>query len=194
MIFALFASAALAADDSATAAARTTAAAAESMITRNPEGIGVGLILGAPTGFSAAWRPGGRFMVDTGVAWSFVPTSGGVQSFVQLHADACIDLTDMRTAELPDMHFPLWLGVGPRARIGDGTGYDAFNLAVRLPFGMGFWHEGLPLEGFIEVAPGVGVYPRTEFIVDASVGVRFWIAAAVGTHRYAAPAPDEGGY
>ncbi len=181
---------ALATEPPPAAPAPTAQAAAESLITRDPEGIGVGLLLGAPTGFSAAWRPGGRFLVDAGVAWSFVPTTRGVTSFVQLHVDGAFDLTDMRTAEMPDMHFPLSLGVGPRIRLGGGTGYDAFNLALRVPVTMGFWHEGVPVEGFIELAPGVGVFPLTEFILDAAIGVRFWLPAPGGGPRYAAADPE----
>ncbi|MSQ01660.1 MAG: hypothetical protein EXR71_07175 [Myxococcales bacterium] len=182
------------APESATAAAATPMAAAESLINRDAEGIGMGLILGAPTGFSAAWRPGGRFLVDGGVAWSFVPTSGGVRSYAQLHIDAAIDLADLRTSEMPNMHFPIWMGVGPRTRLGDGTGYEAFNVAIRMPFGMGFWHDGVPVEGFIEIAPGVGVFPRTEFIVDAALGVRFYIPMPGGAPRFKSPDPSTDTY
>lgn len=154
--------------------------------TRDPEGVGIGLILGAPTGLSLAWRPGGRFMVDSGIAWSFSATGKG---WAQIHADACVDIADLRTAELPDMHFPLWIGAGPRARIGGGTGYEAFNLAIRVPLAMGFWHTGVPIEGFVELAPGVGIFPQTEFTMDAAVGVRFYIKAAGGTARFVGPDP-----
>jgi hypothetical protein len=150
---------------------------------RDPEGVGLGIILGEPTGFSAAWRPEGRFWVDGGLAWS-------LPSFAQLHVDACLDLGDFRTADLPDMHFPLWVGVGPRFRVGAGTGYDAFNMGIRVPIGFGFWHDGLPIEGFLELAPGVGVYPNTEFIFDGGVGARFFLPIANGGKRYSSPEPD----
>lgn len=159
----------------------------DTAFTRNPEGVGIGLILGAPTGVSLAWRPGGRFMVDGGVAWSFSATGKG---WAQLHTDVCIDLADLRTADLPDMHFPIWIGAGPRARLGDGTGYDAFNLAIRVPVAMGFWHDDVPVEGFVELAPGIGIFPSTEFTMDAAVGVRFYMPAAEGSARFASPDVD----
>ncbi len=167
----------------------TAAYAGDTVITHNPEGIGLGLILGAPTGFSFGWRPGGRFMADAGIAWSFSDSYDGLDSWAQVHADVCIDLADLRTADLPDMHFPVWIGVGPRARFGSGTGYEAFNLAARVPIAMGFWHNEVPIEGFLEVAPGVGLFPRTEFTFDASIGARFWLAAPGGTARFTAPEP-----
>ena len=168
----------------------TFAHADDSAFTRNPEGFGLGILLGAPTGFSFAWRPEGRFLVDGGLAWSFSAIPGGVNSYVQLHTDICIDIADMRTSERPDMHFPVWVGVGPRAHFGGGTGYEAFNLAARIPFAMGFWHTNLPIEGFVELAPGIGIFPETQFTMDAALGVRFFIAAPGGKPRMAGPDPD----
>jgi hypothetical protein len=166
------------------------ARADDSAFTRNPEGIGLGIIVGAPTGFSFAWRPEGRYLVDGGLAWSFSPVPGGVTSYVQVHADFCLDIADMRTAELPDMHFPVWVGVGPRAHFGGGTGSEAFNLAARIPVAMGFWHTNLPIEGFVELAPGIGLFPESEFTMDAAIGVRFFIAAPGGGPRYVGADPD----
>jgi hypothetical protein len=168
----------------------TLAHAKEDAFTRNPEGVGLGILLGAPTGFSFAWRPGGRFMVDGGIAWSFSAIPGGVSSYAQVHSDFCLDLADLRTAEIPDMHFPVWVGVGPRLHFGGGSGYEAFNAAARIPFGMGFWHDKLPIEGFVELAPGIGVYPTTEFVMDAAIGVRFFIALPGGEARFVGPEPD----
>lgn len=159
-----------------------TAAHADSFA-RDPEGVGFGVILGEPTGLSLAWRPEGRLWVDGGLAWSF-------PSFAQLHVDACFDIGDFRTADLPDMHFPVWIGAGPRFRVGSGSGYDAFNMGIRIPIGMGFWHDDIPIEGFLELAPGVGVVPGTEFIFDAGVGARFFIPTAGSGKRFSSPEPD----
>ena len=158
--------------------------AEEPLLTRDPEGLGLGLMLGEPTGFSGVWRPGGRFSVDMGLAWSF-------PSWAQFHTDACLDLVDLRTAELPDMHFPIWLGVGPRFRFGSGTDYDAFNMAIRVPVAMGFWHNQLPIEGFLELAPGVGVFPKTEFTMDVGVGARFFIPVPSTTPRFTSANPED---
>jgi len=40
------------------------------------------------------------------------------------------------------------------------------------------------------LAPGIGVFPRTEFTMDAAIGVRFFIAAPGGKPRMTGPDPD----
>ena len=40
------------------------------------------------------------------------------------------------------------------------------------------------------LAPGVGVYPNTEFIFDGGVGARFYVPIAGSGHRYSSPEPD----
>ncbi len=151
---------------------------------RDPEGIGIGILLGEPTGFSAAWRPGGRFWVDGAVAWSF-------PSFAQFHADACVDLSDLRTADIPNTHFPVWLGVGPRIRVGSGSGYDGVNLGVRVPIAMGVWHDKVPIEGWAELVPVVGVWPKTELSLDGGIGARIYFPAGRQGPRLSSPEPDE---
>ena len=158
-------------------------AVAADLLERDPEGGGVGIMLGEPTGISLAYRPGGRVWYDGALAWS-------IPNFFQVHSDACIDLADLRTADLPDMHFPLWIGAGVRARLGGGSGYDEFNLGVRVPLGFGFWHNALPIEGFFELVPGVGVFPRSEFIFDGGVGARIYFPVANTGKRYATAEPD----
>ncbi|MBM4390821.1 MAG: hypothetical protein FJ090_06835 [Deltaproteobacteria bacterium] len=164
-----------------------SAAWADDGFSRDPEGIGMGIFLGGPTGFSAAWRPGGtwggRFWVDGAMAWSFA-------SFAQVHADACLDLADLRTSDIPNTHFPVWLGAGPRLRIGSGTGYDSVNLGIRVPIAMGVWHDKVPIEGWAELVPVVGVWPRTEMGFDGGIGARVYIPAGRQGPRLASPEPD----
>ena len=62
---------------------------------------------------------------------------------------------------------------------------------MRVPVGFGLWHHNVPVEGFIELAPGIGLFPRTEFVMDAALGIRFWIAAPGGAPRFAADEPTD---
>lgn len=135
------------------------------------EGFGIGIVLGLPTGLTAAWRPGGPVWYDAAVAWSFARGSFAV------HADALVTLSEIRTEDFPDTAWPLYVGVGPRVRMGAGAnaGYGGFELGARVPVGMGVVHDGFPLEGFLELAPGVGLVPDTRFTFDAAIGARFYI-------------------
>lgn len=139
---------------------------------REATGFGLGILLGVPTGFSFAWRPEtGRAWYDGAVAWSFD------RGTFDVHADVLLTLADLRTEEIPDVRFPVWIGVGPRFRLGDSpftVEDEIVALGVRVPVGMSFIHDGLPFEAFLELAPGIGLYPSTRAFFDVALGGRFY--------------------
>lgn len=144
------------------------------LLARDAEGFGVGIILGAPTGLSLGWRPGSALTYDAAVAWSFARGS------LSTHFDVRTDIADAGNKDFPDTSFPIYVGVGPRLRLGDAVadGQDAdFDLGIRVPVGMGIIHDNVPIEGFIELVPGVGLYPETTFLFDAALGIRMYILA-----------------
>lgn len=135
------------------------------------DGFGLGIVLGLPTGISLGWRPGDVVNYDAAVAWSFD------KGTLALHADALFTLSELQTDDIPDTKFPVWVGIGPRLRVGDEevpTGESEVSLGVRVPFGMSAIHENLPLEAFLEVAPGVQAFPETVMTFDIAVGLRFY--------------------
>jgi hypothetical protein len=155
-------------------------------------GFGVGVFLGLPTGISAAYRPEGRAWFDAGVGWAFD------RNTLDLHADVLYTLAEPRTDDIPDVRFPFWIGLGPRARLGDTPetpGSAAFALAARVPLGMSVVHDALPLEAFVELTPGLGLYPTFFAMFDVGVGARYYFgrkAAPVAAERPASsPAPSE---
>lgn len=148
--------------------AREPAETADGPLDRDPSGLGVGLILGLPTGVSAAYKSKKLpVFFDAAIAWSFAQS-------VVVHADVCLQLSEMRSEDIPEFVFPVWIGVGPRTYIGATDNALPFELAARIPFGMAIYHERVPIEGFVELVPGIGVYPSTTFIFDAAVGGRFY--------------------
>jgi hypothetical protein len=143
-------------------------------------GWGVGVLLGIPTGISVARRETGRAWYDAAIAWSFD------RGTLDLHADILITLADLRSDDIADMTFPVWIGVGPRARFGDSpyTSTDeVVALGVRVPLGMSFIHAALPLEGFLEFAPGLGLLPSTTPFFDVAIGARYYLPDAPASGR-----------
>lgn len=147
-------------------------APADPIFNREVEGIGLGVVLGLPTGFSFAARPGGRAWFDAALAWSFD------RGTLHLHGDVLLTLADLRTDEIPDVRFPVWIGVGPRTRFGDSPytlTQEIVNVGVRIPVGMSFIHDNVPLEAFLELAPGIGLYPATRGFFDVAIGGRYYL-------------------
>lgn len=132
------------------------------------KGIGVGIILGEPTGFSfKAWL-GGNNAVDAGLAWSFVNKG----SF-HIHADYLyhFDLIDLSSGRLP-----FYTGVGGRLKLKNtGKGVTDDRIGVRIPFGMTYMFSTAPVDIFLEIAPIMDFSPKTELTFNGALGVRYFL-------------------
>ncbi len=147
-------------------------------------GFGAGIILGEPTGISVAYRPSGPSTFDGAIAWS-VP-----EEKLHLHADYTLAIVSFRDPAAPMVEFPVYVGAGPRLHLGSGQQFDTGKssmVAVRLPVGMGVQGTNVPVEGFLELVPVLGLYPSTRFDLDAALGVRVYL----GTRLERVPDEDE---
>lgn len=133
-----------------------------------PTGFGLGVVVGEPTALSAAYKGGGRTWIDAAIGWSFP------REWMAFHADLLLTPATLASPDLGELRFPLYLGVGPRVRIDFDTYGDRDSVGVRVPFGMGLYHPSVPVEGFLELVPGIGIIPETEPYVDIGLGVRYY--------------------
>jgi len=164
----------------------SASAAAEPIVSlaEDASGIGLGIVLGEPTGLSASFRPAGPSYFDAAVAWS-VP-----EEKLHLHADYLYTIASFRDPAAPVVEFPIYLGLGPRIHLGDGQGFDTGKsslLALRIPMGLGIRGTQAPVEGFLELVPVLGLYPATRFDFDAALGVRVYLKSRLERTR----PPDE---
>jgi hypothetical protein len=150
-------------------AAGSAAADSPIQLAEGPRGTGVGIILGEPTGLSMAWRADGPSTFDAALAWS-VP-----ESRVHLHADYLYELVSFRDPAAPVVDFPVYIGVGPRLHLGDVPTVDSSVIGIRVPVGLGVQGIDKPFEGFFELVPVLGLYPRTRMDFDAALGVRVYL-------------------
>ena len=135
----------------------------------SPIQLAEGVLLGAPTGLSVAYRfDDPRHAVAGGLAWSVSSRD------VQVHLDYQLVLQRYESEEVDTVDFPLYVGVGARFRAGDSPYKNDPNFGLRVPFGVAVHPKSLPIEGFVEVAPIVGLFPDTTVYVDAGFGVRVY--------------------
>lgn len=127
------------------------------------EGMGVGLIMGEPTGVSLkTWlHPTTAF--DLSAAWSFV----GEDAF-HLHGDYVIH--NYNTFPVSKGYLPFYYGVGARLKIQDEDG----RVGVRTPLGIAYMFAGEPVDLFFEVVPILDVTPATDLSLNASIGARWY--------------------
>jgi len=139
---------------------------------------GLGLELGAPTGLVGKYFLSPDRALDFGIGdlYTYFNRSG-----LHIYGDYLFHPVSFVSA--PAFELPLYVGVG--ARFWD-FGYrdvnqdrSAFAFGVRVPVGVSFDFNNVPLDIFVQVVPVIdffsGYAPHTVFFdVDGSVGVRYW--------------------
>ena len=138
-------------------------------------GIGLGVILGEPTGISAKlWTSSvNAFDFGLGRSWGGDRISkykgyydGG--SRVHFHLDYLWHSFDaIHSSE----RFPLYYGFG--GRINSGAGYDG-SVAVRGVFGIAWLPYSTSIDIFLELVPSLQLTSSTGFGMDAGVGARYF--------------------
>ena len=131
---------------------------------RGENGLGVGVIVGEPTGISIKKWIGETWAVDAAAAWSF----SGNESF-QFHADYLIHNFFLRLPKDFIGRLPVYYGVGCRIKLDE----DAL-VGIRIPFGISYLFAHAPVDLFVEVVPILDVTPDTDLDINAAIGVRFY--------------------
>jgi hypothetical protein len=124
--------------------------------------LGLGIIVGEPTGISGKMFMGGNTALDFGAAWSF-----GKNASLHLHADYLIHRFDL--IEVDRGRLPFYYGIGGRLRLAD----DA-QVGIRIPVGLSYYLENDPLEIFFEIVPVLDLTPGTGFSGNGGFGVRYY--------------------
>jgi len=139
--------------------------------------LGIGVMVGAPTGLSLKYYFSPRHALDFGLGVGFW---GGPTLY--LHGDYKLHFMLTRNSAFD---LPLYIGVGAKLTVwfdnhdhaywGDNdvhSGYLGFG--IRVPIGIAFNLGGLPLDIFFEIVPGLGLFPGIGAFVDGAIGVRWY--------------------
>ena len=126
--------------------------------------VGLGVMIGEPTGLSLKVWSSSRTAFDAAVGWSL-----GGQDRIYVHGDYLwhryeLDL-DVRGA------LPYYFGVGGRVLLHEG---DDSRIGVRVPLGLNYLTEDRRFDFFIEVAPVIDLVPDTDFDISGGLGARFY--------------------
>ena len=132
-----------------------------SSINAQSNGVGVGLIVGEPTGISGKYWTGSTTAFDAALAWSFVD-----ENAFQIHADYLFH--NIRLISVSEGKLPFYYGIGARLK----TAND-IKLGVRVPLGLAYLFQNVPIDIFVEVVPILDVIPKTDFQINAALGARY---------------------
>ena len=125
-------------------------------------GFGAGVIFGTQTGLSLKLWTGETTAIAAGMSWSFVD-----QGYFNIHADMLIhrfNLIPVNEGELP-----IYFGLGLKL----GFGNDV-KIGIRVPIGLDYMFDTVPIDIFVEIAPGLQLTPATAFDLDGGLGARYY--------------------
>lgn len=127
-------------------------------------GLGLGIILGEPTGISGKYWITENTAYDFGIAYSFI----GLNSSLSLHADYLYHLFNAIETQYT---LPVYYGFGARMRTNENS---ELGLGARGVIGISLFSTQLPMDFFLEVAPVFQLIPETELNFDIGIGARYY--------------------
>jgi hypothetical protein len=139
---------------------------------------GLGLELGAPFGLTGKYFLSSDRALDFGIGDIY-----GYSNHYGLHLYGDYLWHPVSLAATEDFELPLFFGVGGRFWSFEDRSTTPFNSAsafgIRVPVGVSFDLNNLPLDFFVQVVPVLDFYsnyrPHTVYLdVDASIGARYW--------------------
>jgi hypothetical protein len=126
--------------------------------------VGLGIIVGEPTGIDLKVFVGEANAIEGAVAWSL---SGDNEFHIQV--DYLYHFYEW--IKVSKGSLPVFLGVGGRIALRDNQD-DLFG--VRIPVGLAYeFAEGI-FDVFGEIVPVLNLTPDTDFDFEGAIGLRFW--------------------
>ena len=124
--------------------------------------IGVGIIIGQPTGLSLGYRISDENIMNFAAAWSLEHNS----SFL-FQGDYIF-----KSNRYTNFHnqLSLFYGVGAQLTLV----FDDFSLGARVPLGVIYQFDNSRFDVFFELAPVLQVIPSTDFYINGGLGVRYF--------------------
>lgn len=138
------------------------------------DGIGLGVILGEPTGVSFKTWISARSAVDAAAAWSFTENA----SF-QFHADYLYHPFSVPKPREVRGRVSFYYGLGGRIKNKEAGGLKERNisdnlLGIRFPLGFSFFPGRAGVELFAELVPVLDVAPETHADMNGAIGARYY--------------------
>ena len=125
--------------------------------------IGIGIIVGEPTGVDLKWFLSHEHAIEGALAWSLSGDNN-------LHLQAEYLFHNYGLITVKQGKLPLFFGVGGRLIIRENQDN---KLGIRIPVGLAYEFNE-PFDVFFEIVPILDLTPDTDFDLEAAIGGRFW--------------------
>ena len=127
--------------------------------------LGVGIVVGEPTGASLKYWLNDTLALDGAVGWS-----SHDHSDLYVHGDVLWHNFDV--FPVSQGRLPVYVGIGGLVRFRDD--HRDNQVGVRVPIGVSYMFENAPVDIFAEIAPTIDVVPEARGEITGGIGVRFW--------------------
>ena len=127
------------------------------------KGLGLGIILGEPTGINAKFWTTTETAIDMSLGYSFTSSN----SIIDFYGDYVFHNPNMLEAE---ERFVVYYGPGASLKIRDNKS----RLGIRGVIGILWLPAGTQFDLFIEAAPILDIIPETKFDFAGGVGARYY--------------------
>ena len=124
--------------------------------------VGLGIIIGEPTGVSLKYWTSSTTAFDAALAWSFVD-----EGAFHIHADYIIH--NFNLIRISDGKLPFYYGIGGRIKTANKS-----QIGVRVPLGLAYMFNTAPIDIFLEIVPILDLAPKTDFKINAALGARYF--------------------
>lgn len=128
---------------------------------QQPKTVGVGVILGQPTGLSAKYWINQTSAIDVAAAWNFTPPGS-----IYFQADYLYHVYHL--FQVKQGKLPVYFGIGADVAVQPSP-----TIGMRVPIGIEYLFPNAPLGLFVEVGPGLSLYPTTAFQPSGGIGIRY---------------------
>ncbi len=125
--------------------------------------LSAGLIVGEPTGPTMKYFLTDRVAVDAAAGWSSYRHADA-----ELHAD--ILLHDFELLRVDEGVLPVYAGAGVLVRFRHD---DDDQAGIRVPFGISYMFQNIPVDIFAEVGPAIIFTPNVRGEIVGGIGARY---------------------
>ena len=130
-----------------------------------PGRLGVGIMLGEPTGLSGKLFFNDHNAIDAGLSFSFIDER------FQVHSDYLIHVSGIE-------QWSPYFGVGGDLHLRDDGDNDSTRtqnrIGVRVPLGIAYQSAARSIDVFFEIVPGMSLLPETRLVVGGAIGARYY--------------------
>jgi len=124
-------------------------------------GLGLGVVVGEPTGISARYWAAETHAFDAAFAWSLSHNA------IYGQVDYAVEFTQLKVESIS---LPIYGGPG----VGVGVANNPW-IGVRFKAGIMHQFTTYPLDLFLEIAPSLGLLPDVGFGVGGGLGMRYYL-------------------